>query len=99
MSILGIAYFCFCYFRAKGLQSIVQLVGGKDLFDYWSDTYKVHTLDWDREKAAQILKDWQAKFSEEIQRLVADVHNEKTHNPENKYTEKIYLIKILSYFR
>ena len=67
------------HFRAKGLQSIVQLMGEKDLYDFWSDTWKVHTLDWDREIAAQILKEWQAKFGDEVTRLVADVYKEKSN--------------------
>lgn len=49
------------YFRAKGLQSIVQLMGEKDLYDYWSDTYKIHSLDWSRQKAADILAEWQGR--------------------------------------
>ena len=83
-----------CYFRAKGLQSIVQLMGEKDLFDYWSDTYKVHTLDWNREKAFEILKEWQAKFSEEVSRLVAS-----TNKPEElmeKRSRKKYEIHAFS---
>ena len=29
--------------QAGGLQSMVQLMGPKDMHDYWSNTYKVHT--------------------------------------------------------
>ncbi|XP_059087594.1 protein patched homolog 1-like isoform X1 [Tigriopus californicus] len=58
--------------RAKGLQSVVQLMGEKDLFDFYSDTYKVHSLDWSREKAAEILADWQGKFSREVTRLTME---------------------------
>lgn len=45
-------------------------MGEKDLYDYWSDTYKIHTLDWSREKAKEILQEWQQKFSEEVANLV-----------------------------
>ena len=77
---------CQFYFRAKGLQSIVQLMGEKDLFDYWSDTYKVHTLEWSREKAFEILKEWQAKFSDEVSRLVSNTN--KPEISKEKYSKK-----------
>ena len=77
-------------FRAKGLQSIVQLMGEKDLFDYWSDTYKVHTLEWSREKAFEILKEWQAKFSEEVSRLVP------SKSKSEKYSKQKYEIHACS---
>ena len=80
-------------FRAKGLQSIVQLMGEKDLFDYWSDTYKVHTLEWSREKAFEILKEWQAKFSEEVSRLVPS--KSKSIKSE-KYSKQKYEIHAFS---
>ena len=80
-------------FRAKGLQSIVQLMGEKDLFDYWSDTYKVHTLEWSREKAFEILKEWQAKFSEEVSRLVPS--KSKSVKSE-KYSKQKYEIHAFS---
>ena len=74
------------FFRAKGLQSAVQLMGEKDLFDYWSDTYKVHTLEWSRETAFEILKEWQAKFSDEVSRLVSNT--EKSTRQEDKGTSR-----------
>ena len=58
-------------FRAKGLQSVVQLMGEKDLYDFWSDAYKVHSLDWSSEMAAEILAEWQQKFSAEVTRLTS----------------------------
>ena len=68
-------------------------MGEKDLFDYWSDTYKVHTLEWSREKAFEILKEWQAKFSEEVSRLVENTNN---IDKENKYSRKKYEIHAFS---
>lgn len=59
-------------FSAKGLQSVVQLMGEKDLFDYWSQTYKTHNLGWTQEKAKAILEEWQVKFSEEVRLLVQE---------------------------
>ena len=68
-------------------------MGEKDLFDYWSDTYKVHTLEWSREKAFEILKEWQAKFSEEVSRLVENTNNV---DKENKHSRKKYEIHAFS---
>ena len=59
-------------------------MGEKDLFDYWSDTYKVHTLEWSRERAFEILKEWQAKFSEEVSRLVSNIN--KPEMAKEKYS-------------
>lgn len=47
-------------------------MGEKDLYDYWSDTYKVHTLDWSRTKAGRVLREWQKKFNEEVRSIVQD---------------------------
>lgn len=54
--------------RAHALQTVVQLMGEKELYDFWSDTYKVHHVDWNQEKAALVLETWQRRFSEEVQR-------------------------------
>ena len=53
---------------AGGLQSMVQLMGVRDMFDYWSNTYKVHTINWSHDKARQILQKFQQKFEESIRR-------------------------------
>jgi patched 1 protein len=50
--------------RAEALQSILQLMGEKEMFEYWSQTYRVHNLDWSQEKAALILDAWQRKFTQ-----------------------------------
>ena len=46
------------------MQSILQLMGEKEMFEYWSQTYRVHNLDWSQEKAALILDAWQRKFTQ-----------------------------------
>lgn len=50
--------------RAHALQTVIQLMGERELYDFWSDSYKVHHFDWSQEKAALILDKWQRKFSE-----------------------------------
>ena len=53
---------------AGGLQSMVQLMGPKDMFDYWSNTYKVHSINWSVDKAKEILAQFQNEFEQSILR-------------------------------
>lgn len=39
-------------------------MGERELYDFWSDTYKVHHVAWSQEKAALVLDTWQRRFSE-----------------------------------
>lgn len=50
--------------QAKALQTVVQLMGGNELFDFWSGHYKVHHIGWSKDKATKVLNAWQKKFSE-----------------------------------
>ena len=50
--------------RAEALQSVLQLMGEKEMYDYWSQTYRVHNLEWSQAKAADILDAWQKKFTQ-----------------------------------
>ena len=57
------------YIREIGaLQSVVQLMGSRDMLDYWSNTYKVHTLRWNLETAQEILQEFQEKFQQEVEK-------------------------------
>ncbi len=44
-------------------------MGEKDFYEYWSETYKTHTLGWSPAKAKSILTAWQASFGAEVRRL------------------------------
>lgn len=65
--------------RAEALQSILQLMGEKDMYEYWSQTYRVHNLDWSQEKAALILDAWQRKFTQEIMRHTDNSNDSKNY--------------------
>lgn len=39
-------------------------MGEKEMYEYWSQTYRVHNLEWSQEKAADILHAWQRKFTQ-----------------------------------
>lgn len=39
-------------------------MGEKELYEFWSQSYKVLHFSWDQEKAALVLKAWQKKFNE-----------------------------------
>ena len=53
---------------AGGLQSMVQLMSPKDMFDYWSSTYKVTSINWSVNKAKEILGEFQKRFENSITR-------------------------------
>ena len=48
--------------RAEALQSIVQLMAEEELYSYYQDKFKVHTINWSKEKAKAILEAWQRKL-------------------------------------
>nr|CAD7431039.1 unnamed protein product [Timema monikensis] len=53
---------------AHALQTVIQLMGERELYDFWSETYKVHHLDWTQEKASLVLEMWQRRFAQEVRR-------------------------------
>ncbi|BFZ16560.1 hypothetical protein BsWGS_19599 [Bradybaena similaris] len=52
--------------RVEALQSILQLMAEKDLFQYYEDTQKVAGIDWTQQKAKVVLEAFQRKFSQVI---------------------------------
>ncbi|XP_071538022.1 protein patched [Panulirus ornatus] len=62
--------------RAEALQSMVQLMGSKNLYEYWQDDYRVHHVDWSQEKATLLLEAWQNKFTEAVLTETQRLHNE-----------------------
>ncbi|XP_054738607.1 protein patched [Anastrepha obliqua] len=56
--------------KAKGLQTVVQLMTEKEMFDLWNENYKVHHIGWTQEKAAEVLNAWQRNFSKEVESLL-----------------------------
>lgn len=48
---------------AKALQTVVQLMGEREMYEYWADHYRVHHVGWTQEKAAAVLDSWQRKFA------------------------------------
>ncbi|XP_046629599.1 protein patched isoform X1 [Neodiprion virginianus] len=54
--------------RAAALQTVVQLMGERELYEFWVNTYKVHHIDWSQEKASIVLDTWQRAFSNEIKK-------------------------------
>ena len=63
--------------RAGALQSIIQLMSDQDLFEYYQNHFKVISIDWNLEKARQVLEAWQRKLFEEIQQFQANGHAEE----------------------
>ncbi|KAJ8936504.1 hypothetical protein NQ314_012368 [Rhamnusium bicolor] len=52
----------------KALQTVVQLMGEHELYEFWSGHYKVHHIGWNKDKATLVLNAWQKKFAEEVDR-------------------------------
>ncbi|GAB6028772.1 hypothetical protein CHUAL_004588 [Chamberlinius hualienensis] len=52
--------------KAEALQTVMQLMGEREMYEYWKDNYVVHNIDWTVEKAKSILELWQMKFTEEV---------------------------------
>ncbi|CAH0562221.1 unnamed protein product [Brassicogethes aeneus] len=55
--------------QAKALQTVVQLMGEHEFYEYWSGHYKVHHAGWNQDKATTVLNAWQKKFAQEVERL------------------------------
>ncbi|XP_058065596.1 protein patched [Anopheles bellator] len=55
---------------AKALQTVIQLMGERELYDYWDNHYKVHHIGWNMEKATNVLHAWQQKFSAEVHNIM-----------------------------
>lgn len=56
--------------KAKALQTVVQLMGEREMYEYWNEHYKVHHIGWSPEKASDVLSAWQKKFSAEVNKIM-----------------------------
>ncbi|XP_034476659.1 protein patched [Drosophila innubila] len=56
--------------KAKALQTVVQLMTEKEMYDQWQENYKVHHIGWTQQKAAEVLNAWQRNFSREVEQLL-----------------------------
>ncbi|XP_059620368.1 protein patched isoform X2 [Phlebotomus argentipes] len=56
--------------KVTALQSVVQLMGEREMYEYWNNHYKVHHVSWSQEKATAVLTAWQKKFSVEVSKIV-----------------------------
>lgn len=55
--------------KAKALQTVIQLMTEREMYEFWNGHYKVHHIGWTPEKAAEVLNSWQKKFSNEVSKL------------------------------
>nr|XP_023025713.1 protein patched [Leptinotarsa decemlineata] len=55
--------------EAKALQTVVQLMGEHELYEFWSGHFKVQHTGWSKEKATTVIHAWQKKFFQEVERL------------------------------
>lgn len=52
--------------RAKALQTVIQLMTEREMFESFKGHWDVHHMGWSQEKAAAVLNAWQRKFSNEV---------------------------------
>lgn len=55
--------------RAGALQSIIEIMDDKSMFEFHDGRYNLHNADWSTEKAREIIEAWQRKFANEVERL------------------------------
>ncbi|XP_050403061.1 protein patched homolog 1 isoform X2 [Patella vulgata] len=79
---------------AEAVQSIVQLMGEKGLYEYHQDTTKVQSIRWSRAKAKEILETWQRNFSQIINKFGNDSFQDNIY--AFSYTSLLDIIKDFS---
>ncbi|XP_043484332.1 protein patched isoform X3 [Leptopilina heterotoma] len=66
--------------KAEALQTVVQLMGEREFYDYMNNHAKVRHIDWSQEKATKILETWQRAFSQVVQqRLHLNITEDYNH--------------------
>ncbi|KAK7100530.1 hypothetical protein V1264_023464 [Littorina saxatilis] len=68
--------------RIEAYQSVLQLMGEQDIFEYWKDTMKTSGTNWDKDAARLVLETWQRKFVT----LVNDINNATTRDNINAFS-------------
>jgi len=56
--------------RARALQTVIQLMGARDMFEFWQNTYKVHHIEWNHSKAGAVIAAWQRRFTDTLNKLM-----------------------------
>ncbi|XP_037068599.1 LOW QUALITY PROTEIN: protein patched homolog 1-like [Pollicipes pollicipes] len=75
--------------RASALQTVIQLMGEKNLYEYWTDNWKTHNMDWSVPMAKAVLDAWQLKFSEEVKRYTEQHAGTRPYNIHSYSTESL----------
>lgn len=60
--------------EATALQTVIQLMTERELYESWDGHYRVHQYSWSPEKAGKILRAWQKKFSNEVKQIMAQTN-------------------------
>ena len=50
-------------FRADAYQSIIMLMGGRQLYTHWYNQAKVNHMEWTEDEATQVLEAWKREFT------------------------------------
>lgn len=66
---------------ARGLQSTIQLMGEKDLYELWRKSSKVENINnWSVEKAKIVLETWQDRFKQELDQFTRQSNASQPYN-------------------
>lgn len=81
--------------KAKALQTVIQLMTEREMYEFWNGHYKVHHIGWTPEKAAEVLNSWQKKFSNEVKYLYNLRKSRNCKSYEGEYIHQIYFLLLL----
>lgn len=86
--------------KAAALQSSVLLMGDQQLYEFYANTYKTHHIEWNLDKARQVLDSWKGLFTDRLQMYI---ELESRENPvARRYSVTSFtdttLKDIMSYF-
>ncbi|KAG9511138.1 Protein patched, partial [Fragariocoptes setiger] len=66
--------------KANAIQSTIQLMGERDMFEFWQNNQRVQGLDWSKEKAKIVLDTWQQRFRDEFEQFLAQSEPANDYN-------------------
>ncbi|XP_055314912.1 protein patched-like isoform X4 [Sitodiplosis mosellana] len=66
--------------RAKALQTVIQLMTEREMFESFKGHWDVHHMGWSQEKAAAVLNAWQRKFSNEVSKIMKYGNLSRSHD-------------------
>ncbi|CAH1772357.1 unnamed protein product, partial [Owenia fusiformis] len=67
-------------FRAGALQSIVRLMGEKNMYEHYLDDYKVNNIEWSQEAARKVLEKWQREYTSVVNKVLNETMQDNVYS-------------------